>query len=746
MLRFRPPLVVLVALTAAPLLAARAAGQELLPSPPSAAETINPPAADVVDSTETVVSIKIEGNATIPTEQITAQLMTRVGRQFDPDTIRRDVRHLYRQGWFVDVRPFSQPTDRGRVVIFRVKERPTIRYVEILGCNKISKDKLKKQIGLKVGDAIDPYRVEDARRQIEEFYKGKGFNRVQVFIKEGTELSHLGVVFEVNEGQSERIWSVKFVGNEFVSDRRLKTQIQSKPGILWVFKGKVNPEQIKADAQRLEDYYRAFGYFHAKVSPMKDFNDKGNWLTLTFVIHEGPRYTVRNIRFIGNGLFGSEALANALQLKVGEPFDRLKLNRDREWLREVYGSEGYVYADIKPNIRFLDGPGELPGELDLVYEIIEGKQWRVGRVFVHIGGDNPHTRRQVAISRLSLRPGDILDTREIQASEIRLQRSGLFETKDPSRAPRIRYQIPELNRSAEDSPTRRPNPRRASQPSSSGPPASPRQPGGMGGFGGGGFRGQSPDPGLTRQPTTATRVDSRGVLDVHAHFADERQFRAWQSGHAHSSGASNHTAAGASQGRQSRRVLPAYRHLFDTAPARPANPAAQFQQHTPPAQLRYSRPLQQAAHSMPTVRGQDPTARPAFGGTAIGATGPDVPGTVVPQNPQRVAQIPGPLDSTQPLSGSIAPFFPSPGTPRGGLEPIPIPPLVGGLEGPLADVVIEVDETQTGRFQLGVGVNSDAGVIGNVVIDERNFDWRKFPTSWADLPNAFRGGGQRLRI
>jgi len=49
---------------------------------------------------------------------------------------------------------------------------------------------------------------------------------------------------------------------------------------------------------------------------------------------------------------------------------------------------------------------------------------------------------------------------------------------------------------------------------------------------------------------------------------------------------------------------------------------------------------------------------------------------------------------------------------------------------------------------FGVGVNSDAGLVGSVVIDEQNFDWTRFPRSWEDVRNAtaFRGAGQRFRL
>ena len=65
-----------------------------------------------------------------------------------------------------------------------------------------------------------------------------------------------------------------------------------------------------------------------------------------------------------------------------------------------------------------------------------------------------------------------------------------------------------------------------------------------------------------------------------------------------------------------------------------------------------------------------------------------------------------------------------------------------------ADLDTNVTETQTGRFSVGVGVNSDAGFTGQIVIDERNFDWQRLPRSFDEIIDgtAFRGAGQGLRI
>ena len=70
------------------------------------------------------------------------------------------------------------------------------------------------------------------------------------------------------------------------------------------------------------------------------------------------------------------------------------------------------------------------------------------------------------------------------------------------------------------------------------------------------------------------------------------------------------------------------------------------------------------------------------------------------------------------------------------------------VELPSLDINPISNETQTGKLSIGVGVNSDAGLVGSIVIDEQNFDPLRFPNGWDDFRTgqAFRGGGDQLRI
>lgn len=64
------------------------------------------------------------------------------------------------------------------------------------------------------------------------------------------------------------------------------------------------------------------------------------------------------------------------------------------------------------------------------------------------------------------------------------------------------------------------------------------------------------------------------------------------------------------------------------------------------------------------------------------------------------------------------------------------------------DVNIAAEEGRTGRLMFGAGVNSDAGIVGSFVWDERNFNLFNPPRTFADIieGRAWRGGGQRFRL
>jgi len=388
-----------------------------------------------------VANVLVVGNETVKPTKMRSYLQTRPDRTFDPQILKDDVRRLKLSGLFVDVRTFTEATSQGIVVTFEVVESPTIRYVKFIGNKGLSEKALLKESGLKIGDAFSSHTTSEARRKIEMRYLTAGYTNVQISVLEGDKPRDRGVVYLINEGHMAKVFRTVFIGNTIASDSRLKTQIQSKHGFLYLFGGKVDRKKIDEDVDRLTAYYRSLGYFRATVGRELRFDSSGKWLTLTFVINEGPRYRVRNLAFAGNQKYTAADLASRLELKRGHNFNQAQMNRDLKTLEDLYGSQGHVFVAIKAQPRFL----EEPGQLDLVYDIQENEQYRVGQITVRIEGDHPHTRQSVVLNRRgNLQPGDIIDKRELDKWKRRLRASQLF-LNDPQHMPQVVIHRPKMD-------------------------------------------------------------------------------------------------------------------------------------------------------------------------------------------------------------------------------------------------------------------------------------------------------------
>lgn len=712
---------------------------------------------------EHVVQVRVVGHDRVPLQKILPNIHTRAGRVYNPETVEEDVRRLNNTRLFVTVKPYTQQTPAGRLVIFEVYERPIVGYVKYVGNRKIAKKTLQEESLVKEGEALDVFSIEESRRRIEEYYHTHGFPKAQVTLAEGSRPEDRGVIFLVNEGTKQRVWSTRFVGNTIATDARLKTQVLSKPGVFWIFNGDVHLKQIDEDVHRLTAYYRSLGFFRARIGREMEFDEDREWLTLTFVIDEGPRYSVRNVSFIGNTKFSTERLAQDLKLRSGQYFRQAEMLGDVAAIRDIYGSVGYVFADVKADPRFL----EQPGQLDLVYNIEEGERYRVGRIDVQIKGEYAHTKINTVLNRMSLKPGDIVDTRELRASERRLKASGLFAV-DPARgvSPKIVFSPP----SAADLETNV-----ARQPDR---PA--------------GFRGQSPDDSSAQDQWIGLAVQGELLDEQPPAEPPAEQLPSQQVSPPASSpspqlplppqfrqpGQEPMLIRGQSPSRAApwRAVRPIAAAATEVGTNRPASPV-------PQDPLLF--PWQPSGQGSLVMRGQ------YSGGVSIPQFNPNA-GRVqgfAPQVQQDFRQATPPATGVQqpiaPVSPmdpaapqTLPPAMPAPLAPPQGVQPAPNPLYApafppGGIVPPNQSSIFREDpsatnllgrspdqdplylplnpvleETQTGRLMFSVGVNSEAGVIGSVVIDEQNFDWTRFPRGWEDIRNAtaWRGAGQRFRI
>ncbi len=135
-----------------------------------------------------VVEIRVEGNRSIPTDEIRAKIHTRIGRDYDKQTLVEDVTRLLKTGWFADnVQPFvkKDPKRDGLIVTFRVQELPVLRAVEFRGLKKLRLKEVEETTGLKVGAHADTMKNRASVGQIKRLYEDKGYEWANVKLLEG---------------------------------------------------------------------------------------------------------------------------------------------------------------------------------------------------------------------------------------------------------------------------------------------------------------------------------------------------------------------------------------------------------------------------------------------------------------------------------------------------------------------------------------------------------------------------------
>ena len=119
-----------------------------------------------------IVSVEVRGNQEVPTASILSHVRTRAGDRFDPATVAEDYQRIYGLRKFSNVEARVEPTSGGGVIIvFVVSEQRQIKAVKFVGNSKADEKSLLGVIDIKVGEAIDPFRVARARSAIEANYR-----------------------------------------------------------------------------------------------------------------------------------------------------------------------------------------------------------------------------------------------------------------------------------------------------------------------------------------------------------------------------------------------------------------------------------------------------------------------------------------------------------------------------------------------------------------------------------------------
>lgn len=373
---------------------------------------------------EKIAQVVIEGNSRIEDDAIRRVIQTQPGDIYLLKNLSEELKRVYEMGYFDDIRVEAKNEPEGKVIIFKVKEKPTVRGISVDGNTYVYEDEeILEVLNTRKGSILNIYTVQNDMRRIEELYKEKNYHNVQLDykIKERPN-NQADIEYVIEEGEKLHIEKIKFVGNNAFSDKQLRKQLATAEKnwlSIITTAGDLDQEFLTQDVARLTAFYHNNGYIRAKVGePKVEFEEES--IVVTFKIEEGPQFEVGEIDIAGDLLLPKEQMLRRLDIGKEEFYNRETLRKDVLTLTDLYSDEGYAYADIAPQV---DQDPE-KNIVNITFEIDKGKQVYFEEIII---SGNTKTRDKVIRRELRVYEQELYSGSRLKRSIRNLYRLDFFE-------------------------------------------------------------------------------------------------------------------------------------------------------------------------------------------------------------------------------------------------------------------------------------------------------------------------------
>ena len=379
-----------------------------------------------------ISEIRINGLERVSDSFARNQVRSAVGRPFDSAVVQEDLKRLERLGQFREISADVILTSAETIVIeFDVIESPIVADVAWEGNSQLSEDEIAQVIRSSVtilpGVPLDEYQIGRGQREIEKLYRGRGFYQVEVTIDE-SELDDGGlVIYKIREGERVAVTAIRFDGNDHFEAKRLRPSVSTKKRGLFNA-GPLDETLLRSDVNSIIDFYRDNGFLDVRGSYEIQPSPNGKEAIITFVVDEGPRYTLRDISVLKldasgeqaeTAVFAPEQIRGLLSIKPGDVFGAREIQVSIRAIENAYLQLGY--ADVRVNQQSLRDPDHPLVDLRIV--VLEGQRFRTGLVIIQ---GNDLTQQKVVRRRVENQPDRWLDAKKTREAERNLRFSQLF--------------------------------------------------------------------------------------------------------------------------------------------------------------------------------------------------------------------------------------------------------------------------------------------------------------------------------
>lgn len=378
---------------------------------------------------QTIVGVEVQGEGAVDSQVILNEIYLSKGKPYSREGVSEDVKRIYRLGLFDEVQVEKVSVPGGVKLIYRVQGKPVIDDIVIQGNKKVKTKKILEAITVSSNQPASNSQIAESKQRIQELYAQEGYSDAVINTSVREKGGKRQLVFDIAEKQGTVVRSVEFEGNTVFSDRKLRGFVKTKKKGFLSFltgSGKFREDVLERDVAFITYQYLNKGYLRVRVgTPKVEYSSKEKGLVLTFYIDEGQQYRVGDITFSGDVLTTEEQIKEQFNTLKGNVYSQKIIEEDLSKVQELYGNQGYAFANIIPEPRINDQ--DLTADININIE--KGQKVFIERI--NITG-NTITRDKVIRRELKVVENSLYNEKLLRRSKQKLEQLGYFETVEIS--------------------------------------------------------------------------------------------------------------------------------------------------------------------------------------------------------------------------------------------------------------------------------------------------------------------------
>jgi outer membrane protein assembly factor BamA len=357
-------------------------------------------------SSSRLLSVKAMGSTRYSSSQIVAASSLQLGQLVSEDDFKVVSQHLGETGAFSNVAYTFQISPDGMKLELQVTDNGqyvTVRFDNFVWLSDQElRDKLSASVPLFqgqlpiTGNLVD--QVSDALQTLAIERQRKG--RVD-YLRSGPADGPIEAFDFTITGQDIHIRKVEFPGATSAELPALEAAAKKLAGEDYV--------RLMLRVQAEKDFlpvYRERGYLKASFADAQPKvvadSPEETLVDVAFPVSPGLQYKLSELQLSGNQVFPVEKLREMIQLQPGQPANAVKLDKDLEAIKQLYGSRGYMTTRITPTPEMNDSDATVR----YLFQFQEGDIYKMGDLEVR--GLDSRTTERMALA-WKLREGDTYD-------------------------------------------------------------------------------------------------------------------------------------------------------------------------------------------------------------------------------------------------------------------------------------------------------------------------------------------------